>query len=121
MLLALLFLLDGSRITNHYRCDVIELNHVYDTIDKRHRFTQVIIWNWKPEVNRHHVDAWWIVDTNQLSQLPHQSHNNFRVRRQDGLVASAKSFQETHSDHDRELADRQIWHESRRFRLDFSR
>jgi hypothetical protein len=121
MLWAAIILADVGRVEHSYRCDVIELNHVHDPHDECHRFTQVIVWNWKPEVNRYHVEAWWIVDTSQLSQLPTRGNNIYRVRRQDGLIVSSQSYQETHSGYDRETADRLKWHESRRVRIEFSR
>jgi hypothetical protein len=114
VLLAVIILTNGSRCEPCYSCDVIELNHVHDPDNGSHKFTQVIIWNWKPEVNRHHVDAWWMVDTSQLSRLPTRTNSGWRVRRQDGVAVSARVYQETHSGYDREVADRAVWHESLR-------
>jgi len=118
MLWAAIILADVGRVEHSYRCDVIELNHVHDPHDECHRFTQIIVWNWKPQVNRYHVDGWWIVDTSQLSQLPARNGSRWKVRRQDGVVVSARVYQETHSGYDREVADRAVWHESLRLRIE---
>jgi hypothetical protein len=115
ILVLLLALIDGRPAEPCYSVDVIELNHVYDCADGCHKFTQVIVWNWKPEVRRHHVDAWWIVDTKQLSQMPSRTNCGWKVRRNDGVVVFAKVYQETHSGYDREVADRAVWNESLRF------
>ena len=115
--LLLVILIDSQRIEHCYHVDVLELNHVYDHVDGCHKFTQVIIWNWKPEVRRYHVEAWWIVDPGKLSQLPARSGSGWRVRRPDGMAVSARVYQETHSGYDREVADRAVWHESLRLRI----
>jgi hypothetical protein len=110
----ILLLIDGGRCDPGCRADVIEMNHCYDQDTERHKFTQVIIWNWKPEVGRHHVDFWWIVDTQCLAQLPLKCNDICKVRRRDGLVISSKVYRETWTLNDPESDDRKLWHESRR-------
>ena len=118
LILAILIVTDGSRMETSYRCDLIELNHKVDETGCP-VFTQIILWNWKPEVCRHHVDAWWLVDA--TSSLPTKTPTGWKVYRTDGQnrISSviAKSYHKTTTTNDPEMDDRKVWHESRRQKL----
>lgn len=119
LLLALLIADIGSG-ERRERCDMIELNHKLDEYGN-HCFTQVIIWNWKPEVCRHHVDAWWMVDRSKLHTLPTRTANGWIIYRFDGngkrSSMSAKIYRETTTVNDPEADDKKHWHETRRGRV----
>jgi hypothetical protein len=94
----------------------MELNHRYDETG-RYCYSQVIVWNWKPEVRRHHVEAWWLVDVNRLSQLPGKVNGRFQarlIRNEKVYEVVAPVFQETHTVDDPETEDKKLWHETRR-------
>jgi hypothetical protein len=112
-LLLMMILSDASRIPAQQSCDVLEVNHVMG-VDGRHCFTQVIVWNWKPEVRRHHVDAWWMVDALRLGEMPRRVGDVWRVRRKDGLIVTARVYRERTTTYDPERDDKDDWHESRR-------
>lgn len=113
--LALLISIDGSRCEPCFRADVIELNHVTDECGG-YCFSQIILWNWKPEVCRHHVDAWWMIDRTNLHLLPTRTSSGWRVYRFDGngkrSIVSAKSYREWTTANDPERDDKKLWHET---------
>ena len=121
MILALLLLIDACRCYEPtvYRCDIIELNHFHCPAQGCHRFTQVIIWNWKPEVREHHVDTWWIVSNPSL--LPRRNATAHVAMRSDGVRFAAQGYRETWTTTDPETADKQKWHETKRVRYEKSR
>lgn len=99
------------------RCDLIELNHKLDD-QGSYCFSQIILWNWKPEVCRHHVEGWWIVDREKLNMMPTRSNAGWTVYRidQNGVLSrvAARVFRETTTTNDPEMDDRRVWHETRR-------
>lgn len=115
VLLAILFA-DVGRCEPRCHCDIIELNHKLDELGNV-AFTQIIIWNWKPEVCRHHVEAWWMVDVNNLHLMPCRKDESIVVRRiinEKPVEVIAKGYRETKTNNDPEVDDKRIWHESRR-------
>ena len=118
ILLSILMLLDASSpfASTTYTADIIELNHYHDPVCGCYRFTQVIIWNWKPEVRAHHVDCWWIVSHPNL--LPRRTATGHAATRFDGVSITAKSYRETWTTIDPEAADKFKWHETRRMKYE---
>jgi hypothetical protein len=117
-LLAIIIILDAGRPSSieHRRFDVIELNHRYDETG-RHCYSQIIVWNWKPEVRKHHVEAWWLVDADRLSQLPRKTNGKYLVllkRSEKVYEITAPVFRETRTVEDPERIDKEHWHETRR-------
>lgn len=121
ILLSVLLLLDSAAAfaATTYRADIIELNHYHDPVSGCHRFTQVIVWNWKPEVRAHHVDCWWIVSNPSL--LPRRTPTGHTATRFDGVSITAKSYRETWTTIDPESADKLKWNETRRHYYDRKR
>ena len=116
ILLSVILLLDAARSFDPttYCADLIELNHYHDPSSGCHRFTQVIIWNWKPEVREHHVDCWWIVSHPDL--LPRRTPIGHIATRFDGVSIKSKSYRETWTTIDPEQVDKLQWCETRRLK-----
>lgn len=114
--LVLLFIFTHiGRSEHHQRCDLIELNHVTDECGD-YCFTQVLIWNWKPEVCRYHIDGWWMVDRTNLHLLPYKSADGWRVYRYDShgkrSIVAARAYRERTTIGDPEKDDKKLWHET---------
>lgn len=97
-----------------YHFDVIELNHKCDEYG-RHCYDQIILWNWKPEVQEHHVEGWWLVDVNILNMYPRRKPSEFIVYKK-GLfdrcyAVVGKVFIETTTVYDPERMDKEHWDE----------
>lgn len=95
------------------RCDVLELNHVYDS-KATHNFSQLLAWNW--DEGQLHCD-WWV--------LVGKKHAEYRLC---GTYAELYSndnwyrviygeFTETWTQYDRDLNDRLVWPEECRREL----
>lgn len=92
------------------RCDVIELNHMYDG-EGRLVFDQVIFWDWTPDECRYQVRAWRIVKW--PSQIPERDHARacWRTVFRDGevlRVVESQSMGETWTQYDPEVFEREV-------------
>lgn len=120
LLLFILLVCSNSRLhIPRYNVDIIELNHKFDGYGEL-CFTQIIIWNWKPEVCNYHVEDWWMVDVNNLGLMPGRRDSSIVVRRlvdEKPVEIVGKVFRETKTYIDPEVADKEVWHESRRRRV----
>lgn len=111
---ALLFALTyptGYRQREHV--DVLELNHVLNEKDEV-RFTQVILWRWTPAFpdSRHVVSEWFAIEEpNHLLYDRWQGYPRltWRDRRGKVYVATSRTFKETYTRHDPEMADREVF------------
>jgi hypothetical protein len=121
MIIALLLMIDACRFIEPttYRCDIIELNHFHCPQQGCHRFSQVIVWSWKPEVRAHHVDTWWLVAG--AESTPRRTASGYVAARADGVRFTADAYRETWTTIDPELADKQKWPESRRVKYEKTR
>lgn len=117
LVLLLAFIVDLGSGGVRQRCDLLELNHVTDACGT-YQFSQVIVWNWKPEVCRHHVDAWWFVKPESLALLPYQQNGGWVIQRFDSegnrSTVVARVYRERTTVGDPEREDKTFWHESRR-------
>ena len=111
MLLLLLLLLNGKHLETRTQIDLIEINHIIaksDILDEPPEttiLTQIIIWNWKPEVCRHHIDRFWIVKDNNL---PNKIGDKYYIHH-NGIIIKAKILRETKTFNDPEKDDKHIW------------
>lgn len=108
-LLSLLFTLQPFTPVIADRCDLVEVNHLYDE-DARHIFTQTIYFDWCDETCRFQVRAWRLVKRQSL--MPAKGGDVFRaswIENGDTLRSvSAKAFRESWTQYDPELIERDV-------------
>ena len=85
-------------------CDRIEINHFYDAHAK-HVFTQQIAWEWDATISRFVVREWRLQKRD--TPLPRRVGNRFELD-WSGTILRAKSVQETWTQVDRELENRDL-------------
>lgn len=88
--------------------DLVEVNHYHDECGRK-VFDQLIFYDWSAQQCRFHVRAWRLIKSE--GQLPRRDYqrNVYRiVWHDDGVLreVKAKSFRETWTKYDPELADR---------------
>ncbi len=96
--------------------DLVELNHVYD-LEGRKALDQVIFWEWNPAEGAFRVVAWRLLKS--PAQTPERDwlRGGYRVLWEDvdgPRLVRAASFQETWTQFDPELEDRQFLSPERR-------
>jgi hypothetical protein len=92
-----------------YYVERAERNHFYDS-EGRQVFVQWLVWKWRPEIQQYAVDGW------RLERFP--TNNKFGdVAVFPGFLVRAKQWDETWTQFDPELADRERWPEELRAQL----
>jgi len=119
MTLAILLLAAVPRDIAREQCDLIEVNHFFDE-HGRLVFDQIIFYDWSADDARYNVRSWRLVKS--TSQLPQRdwSTGGYEATWQDGdlmRVVRAKQFSETWTQHDREIAERELLPKERRKEL----
>ena len=114
--------LNQSRSELRERVDLIELNHNYDDLG-RHKYDQIIFYEWAPDFKRYHVIAWCLVEGDERRIPMYDSHRDDHVvrwydrdARLDREVRS-RVFRETWSQLDPERENRRWLEEKHRISL----
>ena len=100
-LMLLLLILCDIRATPTTHVDLIEINHLHDESGK-HKFTQIILWDWSPDYRRDHVRAWWIVER------LHEELSGLTITKRDRTI-QGRAVRETWTVEDPEVANRKVW------------
>lgn len=88
--------------------DLIELNHCYDE-EGRHVFDQVLFYDWSPQDRQYHVRAWRLLKDPAQVPCRDAARDDYEATWYDGWVmrrVRAKTFRETWTQHDPEVAAR---------------
>lgn len=114
-ILALLSIVHRS-VTVTDAVDLIERNHFYDD-ECRLVFEQVIFYDWSEKDGRYQVRAWRLIkDPSHIPVRDYQT-GGYRATWIDGDILRciySKSYQETFTQHDPELIERQFLEKERR-------
>ena len=97
---------EGTAITN---CDLIESSHVYSD-EGVENFHQFIFYDWDPRDCRHQVRAWRMVKANNkpVWRVAYDWDRQRWIASTDGFEVRAPLFRETWTQHDPEVAERDI-------------
>ena len=88
-------------------CDLIELNHVYDTRGCE-IFQQVILWERLPGSGKLAVRAWYLVHYDE-SRLPTKASSGLCHARWDGIHVVSRLYRESWTQRDPEIDNRKVW------------
>lgn len=109
---------DNRKLPLTILVDLIEINHVYDETG-RHRFDQMILWEWSPDYRRFHVVGWWTLNQD-VNYTINGNTAQLRELVADGVVArSARTYlgkakRETWTTRDPEVTSRAVFGEQHR-------
>lgn len=93
------------------RCDIAEINHVHE-VDGTVRFTQLIAWEWLPDLREYHAQDWCYVESWSATETILTYRNRERV----GQVRF-KIYRETWTTNEPELEDRRVFHDRYRVKV----
>ncbi len=99
------------------RCDLIEVNHVYDPSSGRQILSQFIFWDWIPSQRRFRVVDWRMLPADFVLQREDLGWLLLWHDGGDFRKCSSHSFLESYTPIDIELAERRVWPQNKRRRL----
>lgn len=113
-MLAVLLLAITGNIKSHElptRFDLVEVNHYLSDLNK-HQYSQLIFWDWDPQFQRFHAQAWDLIEKDELVDIkktPRGYLVSFTTSQHKRATVVAKHMRETATREDPERENQKLF------------